>query len=70
MKESHIYEGSLDTFISTIIKHFCMSGLVSSKCEAALIVVLIVASLGPGAGCEGRRGVTRYRVHIALRANC
>ena len=43
-----------------------MSGLVSSECKAALIV----ASLGPSAGCEGRGGVTRYRVHIALRANC
>ena len=43
MKDSHIYKGSLDTFISTIIKHFCMSGLVSSECGAALIV----ASLGP-----------------------
>ena len=40
MKESHIYKGSLDTFISTIIKH--MSDLVSSECGAALIV----ASLG------------------------
>ena len=66
MKESHIYKGSLDTFISTIIKHFCMSGLVSSDCRAALIV----ASLGPGAGCEGRGGVTRYTLHSALRANC
>ena len=66
MKESHIYKGSLDTFISTIIKHFCMSGLVSSECAAALIV----ASLGPGAGCEGRGGVTRYTLHSALRANC
>ena len=49
MKESHIYKGSLDTFISTIIKYFCMSGLMLSECGA----VLIVASLGPGAGCEG-----------------
>ena len=47
-----------------------MSGLVSSKCEAALIVVLIVASLGPGAGCEGGGGVTRHTLHSALRANC
>ena len=66
MRESHIYKGSLGTFISTIIKHICMSGLVSSECAAALIV----ASLGPSAGCEGRGGVTRYRVHIALRTNC
>ena len=49
MKEIHIYKGSLGAFISTIIKHFCMSGLVSEECGAALIV----ASLGPGAGCEG-----------------
>ena len=66
MKESHIYIGSLDTFISTIIKHFCMSGLVSSECRAALIV----ASLVPDSGCEGGGGVTRYWAHIALRANC
>ena len=66
MKESHIYIGSLDTFISTIIKHFCMSGLVSSDCRAALIVV----SLGPGAGCEGGGVVTRHTLHSALRANC
>ena len=66
MKESHIYKGSLDTFISTIIKHFCMSGLVSSECRAALIV----ASLVPDSGCEGGGGVTRYWAHIALRANC
>ena len=66
MKENHIYKGSLDTFISTIIKHFCMSGLVSSECRAALIV----ASLGPGAGCEGRGGVTRHTLHSALQANC
>ena len=66
MKESHIYKGSLDTFISTIIKHFCMSGLVSSDCRAALIV----ASLGPGAGCEGGGIVTRHTLHSALRANC
>ena len=46
MKESHNYIGSLATFISTTIKHICMSGLsglVSSECRAALIV----ASLGP-----------------------
>ena len=66
MKESHIYKGSLDTFISTIIKHICMSGLVSSECRAALIV----ASLGPGAGCEGGGIVTRHTLHSALRANC
>ena len=65
-KESHIYKGSLNTFISTIIKHFCMSGLVSSECAAALIV----ASLGPGAGCEGGGVVTRHTLHSALRANC
>ena len=41
MNESHIHKGSLDTFISTIIKHICMSGLVSSECGT----VLIVASL-------------------------
>ena len=58
MKESHIYKGFLDTFISTIIKHFCMSGFVPSECGSALIFVLIVASLGPGAACEGRGGVT------------
>ena len=64
MKESHIYKGSLDTFISTIIKHICMSGLVSSECWAALIV----ASLGPaaGAGCEGGGVVTRHTLHSAL----
>ena len=61
-----IYKGSLNTFISTIIKHICMSGLVSSECAAALIV----ASLGPGAGCEGGGGVTRHTLHSALRANC
>ena len=66
MKESHIYKGSLNTFISTIIKHICMSGLVSSECAAALIV----ASLGPGAGCEGGGVVTRHTLHSALRANC
>ena len=66
MKESHIYKGSLDTFISTIIKHICMSGLVSSECGAALIV----ASLDPGAGCEGGGIVTRHTLHSALRANC
>ena len=65
-KESHIYKVSLNTFISTIIKHFCMSGLVSEECGAALIV----ASLGPGAGCEGGGGVTRHTLHSALRANC
>ena len=52
MKESHICKGSLDTFISAIIKHFCMSGLVSSECGS----VPIVASLGPGAGCEDGGG--------------
>ena len=56
MKEIHIYKEYLATFISTIIKHICMSGLVSSECGTALIV----ASLGPGAGCEGRGGVTRH----------
>ena len=66
MKESHIYKGYLATFISTIIKHICMSGLVSSECAAALIV----ASLGPGAGCEGGGVVTRHTLHSALRANC
>ena len=66
MKESHIYKGSLNTFISTIIKHICMSGLVSSECAAALIV----ASLGPGAGCEGGGVVTRHTLHSTLRANC
>ena len=50
MKESHIYKEYLATFISTIIKHICMSGLVSSECGAALIV----ASLGPA-----RVGVAR-----------
>ena len=59
MKESHIYTGSLDTFISTIINHICMSGLVpSSECGAALIV----ASLGPA-----RLRVARVAAHIALR---
>ena len=56
MKESHIYKEYLATFISTIIKHICMSGLVSSECGTALIV----ASLGPGPGCESRGGVTRH----------
>ena len=68
MKQSHIYKGSLDTFISTIIKHICMSGLVSSECGAALIV----ASLGPaaGAGCEGGGVVTWHTLHSALFTNC
>ena len=58
MKESHIYKEYLATFISTIIKHICMSGLVLSECGAALIV----ASLGPGpaAGSEGGGVVTRH----------
>ena len=42
-ERNHIYKGYLATFLSTIIKHICMSGLVSSECGAALIV----ASLGP-----------------------
>ena len=66
MKKNHIYKGSLYTFISTIIKHICMSGLVSSECAAALIV----ASLGPGAGCEGGGVVTRHTLHSALFTNC
>ena len=42
-RKSYLQRIYLATFISTIIKHICMSGLVSSECGAALIV----ASLGP-----------------------
>ena len=67
MKESHIYKGYLATFISSIIKHICMSGVVASECGAALIV----ASLGAGSkGGEGGGVVTRYRAQIALSTIC
>ena len=32
--------------------------------------MLIVASLGPGGGCEGGSVVTRHTLHSALRADC
>ena len=60
MKESHIYKGSLDTFISTIIKHICMSGLVSSECGAGGSADCCQPGPGPAAGIEGGGVVTRH----------